>query len=210
VLGGPQARVAQEGGGGVPAQQDRVLVEHAVGHDAAGHRVERVVLEDRRDAAGPQHARHLGRERAPARRRHVVHDADREDDVDRAVLDRQRRAVVMAELGLGDLDGRAVEHALDDVDADDLAEAPDEVPVGRADPAADVDRGQARRVADAAAREVDQRPGLELREVVGVLAAERDDLLDLVAVAVLPDVEVGGCRWLVLGQIRKLQMRWAM
>jgi hypothetical protein len=86
------------------------------------------------------------------------------------------------------------------------------MPVGGADPAADVDGGQCRGVADAAADEVDQRPGLELGEVVRVLAAEGDDLLDLVAVRVLPDVEVGSCSRGPVGrarQTRKLQMRCA-
>ena len=73
---------------------------------------------------GPQDTRHLGGERAPAAP--AARGARRRSRTRRrpsASADRQHVAVVVPELGLRHLDRGALEHALDDVDADDLAEA---------------------------------------------------------------------------------------
>src|SRR5207244_5652355 len=81
------------------------------------------------------------------------------------------------------------------VHAVQVAEAVGEEAVGDADAAADVECAALRRVAEAPLDQVDQEIGLALGEVVDVLAAPADRVLDILAVRVRVMVEIAdGCR----------------
>src|SRR2546430_8960658 len=69
-----------------PRQELHVLVERAVADDPACERVQRVVLEDRDDPAGPHDPRCLAEERQPVGAVDVVEDADREPEVEPRVV----------------------------------------------------------------------------------------------------------------------------
>src|SRR2546423_7144178 len=69
-----------------PRQELHVLVERAVADDPARERVQRVVLEDRDEPAGPDDARRLAHERQPVGAVDVVEDADREPEVEPRVV----------------------------------------------------------------------------------------------------------------------------
>src|SRR2546423_8326089 len=64
-----------------PRQELHVLVERAVADDPARERVQRVVLEDRDEPAGPDDARRLTHERQPVGAVDAVEGAGREPEV---------------------------------------------------------------------------------------------------------------------------------
>src|SRR3977135_1462754 len=76
--------------------------------------------------------------------------------------------------------------------------------VGDADAAADVERAQLRRVAEAPPRQLDEEVGLALGEVVDVLSAPGDRVLDILAVRVRVMIEIadGGRKRLLTGPLR--------
>ena len=58
------------------AEQDRVAIELAAGHDEPGQRIQRIVLEEGDDPSRLDDAEHLGEEPLPVRRRNMVQHAD--------------------------------------------------------------------------------------------------------------------------------------
>ena len=110
------------------AEQHGVLVERAAEHCEPRQRVERIVLDQAGDAAGPHHAAHLGKEAGPGVRRHVVQHAAGEGEVEGAVGIGQTRRLVGGVVHAGPLALRPLDRFLGDVAAGDAVE--DAVEIG--------------------------------------------------------------------------------
>src|SRR4051794_18505689 len=136
-----ESRVRQPLPGLAPGEQDGVLVEWAVADGLPRQRVERIVLEDRDQPAGPRHPLHLRHEPGALRGWHVMEDADREAQVERRLLVGQRLAGAIGGIARPGIPARGpLGHAAAQVDPAQRAEAPLEEGVGLARTAADVER----------------------------------------------------------------------
>src|SRR5216683_5654318 len=80
-----EAGVPQQRLGVAPPQQDRVLVERAGVDDVPGHRIERIVFENRKQSAGTKHAADVVDKCRPLRDGNVMKHAARERGINRLV-----------------------------------------------------------------------------------------------------------------------------
>ncbi len=86
-------------------EQYRVAIELTARDSKTGQRIERVVFDDTDQPSWPHNAPHLTHETRPFRRRDVMHDADRGDQIEAGIGERKDVAVEgpVVDIGVVDL-----------------------------------------------------------------------------------------------------------
>ena len=154
------------------------MVEGAPGDDVAGHRVQRVVLEDEHDAARARHPRHLADEGRPAGRGHVVQHADGEHEIERGPGIGHPLPGEMREPRARHGASGLVQRFLARVDAVELAHAGDELGVDEPDAAADVQHLEGLGITQVPPHQREQQPGLVARQLIDIGARHAHGVVD--------------------------------